>query len=43
VWEEAPWVFLWVQRFPIVYSAKVTDISSLPNEMFYAKYARPVR
>jgi peptide/nickel transport system substrate-binding protein len=41
VWQEAPWVFLWVQRFPIVYSAKVTDVSSLPNEKFYALYARP--
>lgn len=41
VWEEAPWIFLWVQRFPIVYSAKVTNVSSLPNEKFYAVYARP--
>jgi peptide/nickel transport system substrate-binding protein len=43
VWEDAPWIFLWVQRFPIVYSAKVTDVSSLPNEKFYAVYARPVQ
>ena len=43
VWEDAPWIFLWVQRFPIVYSAKVTDVSSLPNEKFYALYARPAR
>ncbi|MFQ5830147.1 MAG: ABC transporter substrate-binding protein, partial [Candidatus Methylomirabilia bacterium] len=41
VWKEAPWIFLWVQRFPIIYSAKVTNVSSLPNEMFYAVYARP--
>jgi peptide/nickel transport system substrate-binding protein len=43
VWEDAPWIFLWVQRFPIVYSAKVTDVSALPNEKFYAVYARPVQ
>jgi len=43
IWDEAPWIFLWVQRFPIVYSAKVTKISSLPNEKFYAVYAEPVR
>ena len=41
VWTDAPWIFLWVQRFPIVYSAKITDVSSLPNEKFYALYARP--
>ncbi len=41
VWEEAPWIFLWVQRFPIVYSAKVTGVSYLPNEKFDALYARP--
>jgi peptide/nickel transport system substrate-binding protein len=43
VWEDAPWVFLWVQRFPIVYSAKVTDVGSLPNEKFAAVHARPAR
>jgi peptide/nickel transport system substrate-binding protein len=42
VWEDAPWVFLWVQRFPIVYSAKVANVSSLPNEKFDAVYAYPV-
>ena len=43
VWQEAPWIFLWVQRFPIVYSAKVTGVSSLPNEKFSALYARPAQ
>jgi peptide/nickel transport system substrate-binding protein len=43
VWADAPWIFMWVQRFPIVYSAKVTDISSIPNEKFYAVYARPAQ
>jgi peptide/nickel transport system substrate-binding protein len=43
VWEDAPWIFLWVQRFPIVYSSKVVGVSSLPNEKFYALYARPAQ
>jgi peptide/nickel transport system substrate-binding protein len=43
VWADAPWIFLWVQRFPIVYSAKIADVSSLPNEKFYALYARPAQ
>ena len=43
VWKDAPWIFLWVQRFPIVHSAKVVNVSSLPNEKFYALYARPAQ
>ncbi|MBA2449913.1 MAG: ABC transporter substrate-binding protein, partial [Chloroflexi bacterium] len=41
VWDEAPWIFLWVQNFPIVHSAKVKNISSVPVEKFYAVYAEP--
>ncbi len=41
IWDDAPWIFLWVQRFPMVHSADVTNISGLPNEKFYAIYARP--
>ncbi len=41
IWNDAPWIFLWVQRFPMAYSAKVTGISGLPNEKFYALYAHP--
>ncbi|HEX7003043.1 MAG TPA: ABC transporter substrate-binding protein [Trueperaceae bacterium] len=41
IWDEAPWIFLWVQSFPMVHSADVTNISGLPNEKFYAIYARP--
>jgi ABC-type transport system substrate-binding protein len=43
VWEDAPWLFLWTQRFPIVYSAKVTNISSDPTEKFQALYAEPAK
>lgn len=41
IWDDAPWIFLWVQRFPMVHSADVTNITGLPNEKFYALYARP--
>ena len=43
VWADAPWIFLYVQRFPIVYSAKVKDVGSIPNEKFYAVYAQPAQ
>jgi peptide/nickel transport system substrate-binding protein len=41
VWNDAPWIFLWIQKFPIVYSAQVTGIESVPNEQFYSVYAQP--
>ena len=41
IWSDAPWIFLWVQRFPIVTSAKVTGVQSIPNESFYTVYASP--
>jgi peptide/nickel transport system substrate-binding protein len=43
VWADAPWLFLYVQRYPIVHSAKVRDVGSIPNEKFYAIYARPAQ
>jgi len=43
VWEEAPWIFLWNQRFPIVHSAKIKNVGSIPNEKFYALYAEPAQ
>ncbi len=41
IWDDAPWIFLWVQRFPMVHASDVTNISGLPNEKFYALYAHP--
>jgi ABC-type transport system substrate-binding protein len=41
IWNDAPWIFLWIQKFPIVYSAQVTGISSIPSESFYTVYAQP--
>ena len=41
VWDDAPWIFLWVPSFPIVHSARLKNISSLANEKFSATYAEP--
>jgi ABC-type transport system substrate-binding protein len=41
IWNDAPWIFLWIQKFPIVYSAVVTGVGSVPNEQFYTVYAQP--
>ena len=41
VWNDAPWLFLWVQKFPIIHSAQVTGIGSIPTESFYTVYAQP--
>jgi len=43
VWEEAPWIFLWYQRFPIVHSAKIKNVGYLPNEMFTTFDAEPAQ
>ncbi len=41
IWDEAPWIFLWTQSFPIVTSADVTGVGATPVEKFDAIYARP--
>jgi ABC-type transport system substrate-binding protein len=41
VWNDAPLIFLWVQKYPIVYSSQVTGIGAIPNESFVTTYARP--
>jgi peptide/nickel transport system substrate-binding protein len=41
IWNEAPFIFLWIQKYPIVYSAQVTGVGSVPNEQFYTVYAAP--
>jgi ABC-type transport system substrate-binding protein len=43
VMEEAPWIFLYSQSFPIVYQAGLDNISFRPNEKFYALYAHPAQ
>jgi peptide/nickel transport system substrate-binding protein len=41
VWQDAPWIFLYNQSFPIVYTAKVTGVSAFPNEKFDTRFASP--
>jgi peptide/nickel transport system substrate-binding protein len=41
IWADAPWIFLWVQKFPMVTTAKVTGVQSIPTESFYTVYASP--
>ena len=41
VWKEAPWIFLYNQKYPFVTTAKVTGITGLPNEKFVTTWASP--
>jgi peptide/nickel transport system substrate-binding protein len=41
IWSDAPWIFLWVQKFPMVTTTKVKNVQSIPNESFYTVYASP--
>jgi peptide/nickel transport system substrate-binding protein len=41
IWNDAPFIFLWTQKYPIIYSAQVTGIGSVPTEQFYTVYAQP--
>jgi len=33
VWDAAPWVFLWSERPIVAYSAKITGVKTLPDEL----------
>jgi peptide/nickel transport system substrate-binding protein len=41
VWNDAPWVFLWTQRVPVVYTTHVKGVVALPSEQIYADQAEP--
>jgi peptide/nickel transport system substrate-binding protein len=41
VWDEAPWIFLWVPSFVLVHSARVKGVSALATEKFSVAYAEP--
>jgi ABC-type transport system substrate-binding protein len=41
VWDDAPWIFLWVPSFAIVHSARIGGVASLPTEKLQAIYAEP--
>jgi peptide/nickel transport system substrate-binding protein len=42
VWDDAPWLFLWIPSFLIVHSAQLTGISGLASEKLSAVYAAPI-
>ena len=41
VWDDAPWIFLWVPSFPLAYSSRINNVTTLPTEKFSAVYAEP--
>lgn len=41
VWQDAPWIFLYNQKLPIVTTSKVTGVVGFPNEKFGTVYASP--
>jgi ABC-type transport system substrate-binding protein len=42
VWNDAPWIFLYNQKYPLVTTSKVTGVIGLPNEKFVTTWASPV-
>ncbi len=41
VWNDAPWIFLYNQKYPLVTSSKVSGVTGLPNEKFVTTWASP--
>lgn len=41
VWNDAPWIFLYNQKYPFVTTSKVTGVTGLPNEKFVTTWASP--
>jgi peptide/nickel transport system substrate-binding protein len=41
VWNDAPWIFLYNQRYPFVTTSKVTGVYGLPTEKFVTSWASP--
>jgi peptide/nickel transport system substrate-binding protein len=42
IWQEAPWIFLYQQDDPVIYSTRFTNIGTLPGKRFKAIYAEPI-
>jgi len=42
VWDDAPWIFLWVPSFVLVHSARLKGIIAQPTEHFSVAAAEPV-
>ena len=41
VWDDAPWLFLWVPSFVLVHSARVKGVTTRATEKFSVAYAEP--
>jgi peptide/nickel transport system substrate-binding protein len=41
VWDDAPWIFLYNQKNPIVTTSKVQGVYGLPNEKFVTTWSHP--
>lgn len=41
IWDDAPWIFLYNQKNPIVTTSKVQNVYGLPNEKFTTTWAHP--
>jgi peptide/nickel transport system substrate-binding protein len=41
VWNDAPWIFLYNQKNPVVTTSKITGVMGLPNEKFITSWASP--
>jgi peptide/nickel transport system substrate-binding protein len=41
VWNDAPWIFLYNQRYPFVTTSKVGGVYGLPTEKFVTSWASP--
>ncbi|WBY02771.1 ABC transporter substrate-binding protein [Ramlibacter tataouinensis] len=41
VWDDAPFIFLWAQKYPIAFNSALTGITVAPNEYFDTIHARP--
>lgn len=41
VWDDAPWIFLYQQGYPVIHSSKIADVIVLPSEKFDTSMAHP--
>jgi peptide/nickel transport system substrate-binding protein len=41
IWNDAPWIFLWIQQNPTVTTTKVTGVYGLKNEQVVTTWAQP--
>ncbi len=43
IWDDAPWIFLYQQGYPVIHSSQITGITVLPSEKFDTSAAMPVQ